>query len=170
MAAAEVAIRRVRHQKSADLDVLSGSSSSSGSSIGSSATEEEGSSNTPARLFSLRHIPAFVGDRDDAEEEREWQAHPPDNNNVSISRRKCSSKQLQDGGSINPSPESTDTARISTLSFGTVAAGVSEGGDSLSVSQDHDELETPLTNWVHDGSHSRWKVRPVHTCVHSLLY
>lgn len=55
----------------------------------------------------------------------------------------------QDGGS-NPSPQSTDTARISSSSFGTIVAGGSEGRESRSASQDH-QLPTPLTNWVDDS-------------------
>lgn len=129
--------RPPRHQKSADLDVLSGSSSSG------SATEEEGSSNT--QRFSLRHVPAFVGSSGD---EEEWQAHRK--KHVLGSNRASINKQLkpptpQDGGS-NPSPQITDTARISSSSFG-------EGRESRSGSQDH-QL-TPLTNWIDDSS---WEV------------
>lgn len=141
--------RPPRHQKSADLDVLSGSSSGDESS----STEEEGSSN--AQRYSLRHIPAFVGSTsgDDEEEWEEGRAKHVRCKRGTLPPAKPLKPTPHDGsggGTSNPSPQSTDTAQVSSSSFGTVVAGGSEGRDSRSASQD--QAATPLTNWVDDSA------------------
>lgn len=140
-------MRPPRHQKSADLDVLSGSSSDS-----SSVTEEEGSS---TQRFSLRHIPAFVGSTLSGDDEEEWAGevyvkHVRSKNSQRPAKPLLKPPTPQDGSTSNPSPESTDTARISSSSFGTVVAvgggGGGDGRDSRAASQD--QAATPLQNWV----------------------
>eukprot|EP00903_Cladosiphon_okamuranus_P006683 g6523.t1 len=131
---------RPRPQKSADLDVLSGSSSDE-----SSSTEDEGSS---AQRFSLRHIPPFSagdttgeGGGDDCVE---WRAKNVRNERPSAAKPPAS--QSQDGGGGNPSPKSTDTARISSSSLGTIVA---EARESRCASQDQAPTQE---NWVDNNS------------------
>lgn len=130
---------RPRHQQSADLDVLSGSSSDE-----SSVTEDEGAS---TQRFSLRHVPTFVGSNGGGDDSgvEEWQGHSKHVRNQRPPAKPLKPPTLQDGGTStsNPSPQSTDTARVSSSSFGTIVA---EGRESRCASQD--QAPTPLSNWV----------------------
>lgn len=148
-------MRPPRHQKSADLDVLSGSSSDS-----STSTEQEGGSST--QRFSLRHIPAFVGSTLSGDDEEEWAGevyvkHVRSKNSQRPAKPLLKPPTPQDGSTSNPSPESTGTARISSSSFGTVVAvgggGGGDGRDSRAASQD--QAATPLQNWV---DNSGWEL------------